>query len=247
MMNPKFMQRYDLTGRTALITGGARGIGLEIGRTLHLAGAAVILADLNVEAARVAAASIGANVIAHQCDVSSPKSVDDLAEAIDCCPDILVNNAGVVREGTTTSTEDWQFVTSINLNGVFYCCKAFGSIMAERGSGAIINVGSICGNVVSKTMPSPAYDASKAGVHMLTKTFACKWARSGVRVNAVAPAYIATTMLTADLVPTWAELHPIGRLGQPEDIASVVHFLASDAASYMTGAVVSVDGGYTSW
>lgn len=249
MMHPDLMKRFDLTGRSALVTGGAQGIGLEIARTLSMAGASLMLADLDLNATRKVAADVGPDVGAFRCDVSDPQSVRELAAAIGPCPDILVNNAGVVGKTRDTSDEDWRFVISVNLDGVFYCCRIFGAAMAERGSGNIVNIGSICGFIAAKPRGEPAYHASKAGVHMLTKTYACKWAKSGVRVNAVAPGYIATKMTSdaSEHIPSWAELTPVGRLGSTEEIANVVQFLASDASSYMTGAVVNVDGGYTSW
>ncbi|MDA9448350.1 hypothetical protein XI01_16805 [Bradyrhizobium sp. CCBAU 21360] len=250
-MHPNILNRFDLAGRTAIITGGARGIGLEIGRTLSMAGASIILADLDLETVKKAAVGVGPDVKAFQCDVTDPQSVRDLAAAIGACPDILVNNAGVVRVAPTkdTSDDDWHFVTSVNLNGVFHCCKTFGVAMAERGSGNVVNIGSMCGSIVVRPQNGPAYNASKAGVHMLTKTFACEWAKSGVRVNAIAPGYISTEM-TSDPsyeISTWVELTPMGRFGRTDEVASVVHFLASDASSYMTGSVISVDGGYTCW
>ncbi|WP_292191664.1 SDR family oxidoreductase [Mesorhizobium sp.] len=251
MMHPDLMKRFDLSGRSALVTGGAQGIGLEIVRTLRMAGASLMLADLDLDVTRKAAADVGPDVGAFRCDVTDPQSVRDLAAAVGPCPDILVNNAGVGREGLTgdTSDDDWRFVISVNLDGVFYCCRTFGAAMAERGSGNIVNIGSMCGFIVTKPQNGPAYHASKAGVHMLTKTFACKWAKSGVRVNAVAPGYVATKMTSSpsDDISTWVELTPMGRLGRTEEIANVVQFLASDATSYMTGAVLNVDGGYTSW
>ncbi|MGX5851841.1 SDR family NAD(P)-dependent oxidoreductase [Mesorhizobium sp. PL10] len=249
MMHRDLIKRFDLTGRSALVTGGARGIGLEIARTLSMAGAEVSLGDRDLDATMKAAADIGPQVKSFRCDVGDPQAVRDLAEAIGPCPDVLVNNAGLGREGEDTSDEDWRLVTSVNLDGVFYCCRTFGGMMAERGSGNIINIGSICGFVVSKSSNCPAYHASKAGVHVLTKTFACKWARSGVRVNAIAPGYIATRMNneTSEQFSTWVELTPMGRLGRAEEIGQVAQFLASDASSYMTGSVLNVDGGYTSW
>ncbi|MGX5851310.1 SDR family NAD(P)-dependent oxidoreductase [Mesorhizobium sp. PL10] len=247
MMHPELIKRYDLTGRSALVTGGARGIGLEIARALNMAGASVVLVGRDLESTKNAAADVAADVKACHCDVSDPRSVRDLASRIGFCPDILVNNAGVAQEGKDTSDDDWKFVTSVNLDGVFYCSSVFGSVMAERGSGNIVNIGSICGFVVSQSQPGPAYHASKAGVHMLTKTLACKWARSGVRVNAVAPGYITTRMNASEYLPKWESLTPMGRLGTSEEVANVVQFLASDASSYMTGAVVEVDGGYTCW
>ncbi|MER9032796.1 SDR family NAD(P)-dependent oxidoreductase [Mesorhizobium sp. M0674] len=250
-MHPDLIKRFDLTGKSALITGGARGIGLEIARTLRMAGASIVLVDRDLDTVTNAAAGVGADIRAFSCDVSNAQSVRDLAAAVGCCPDILVNNAGVGSDAPTrdTSDEAWRFVISVNLDGVFYCCRTFGAMMAERGSGNIVNIGSMCGFIVTRSTNGPGYDASKAGVHMLTKSLACEWAKSGVRVNAIAPGYI-TTPMTIDPrydISKWEELTPMGRLGRTEEIATVVQFLASDASSYMTGAVLNVDGGYTSW
>ncbi|MDX8514660.1 SDR family oxidoreductase [Mesorhizobium sp. VK23E] len=219
-MHPDLMKLFDLTGRCALVTGGTRGVGLEIARTLDMAGASVTLASRDLAATRQAAAEIGPNVRVFHRDVSDPQSLRDLAAAIGRCPDILVNNAGVAREGMETTDDDW-FVTSVNLDGVFYSCRTFGAMMAERGSGNIVNTGSICGVIVSKPQSGPAYNASKAGMDMLTKTYACKWARSGVRINAVAPGYIATrlTAEASDRIPNWVELTPMARLGRPDEVA----------------------------
>jgi NAD(P)-dependent dehydrogenase (short-subunit alcohol dehydrogenase family) len=141
----------------------------------------------------------------------------------------------------------------INLDAVFWCCRAFGRQMLAAGKGSIVNIGSISGFIVNKPQPQAFYNASKAAVHHLTKSLAAEWATRGVRVNAVAPSYIETP-LTAfgmkehpEMLKTWIEMTPMGRVGQPDEIASVVQFLASDAASFMTGSIVLADGGYCSW
>ena len=146
----------------------------------------------------------------------------------------------------------WAKVIDVNLNGTFYCCRAFGAGMLERGSGSIVNVGSMAGDIVVHPQAQPAYNAAKAAVHMLTKSLAAEWARSGVRVNAVAPGYTATELTLLgrskpDWFEAWLDRTPMGRLGEPDEIAAAVLFLASDAGSFMTGSVVTVDGGYTCW
>ncbi|MER8823990.1 SDR family oxidoreductase [Mesorhizobium sp. M0991] len=245
--------RFDLTGKTALITGGGRGIGLQIALTLQQAGAGIILTGTDDIRVAEAADQFPIKPQVYQLDVTDSKAVREVAGRIDLCPDILVNNAGVSRAAPTnhTTDEDWRAVLSVNLDGVFYCSRTFGSLMAERGSGAIINISSMCGEIVTRQQSVvTAYNASKAGVNMVTKTLACEWARSGVRVNAVAPGFIHSDMTgkyPEEVINAWCELTPLRRFGQPHEVASAVHFLASDASSYITGTVLVVDGGYTCW
>ncbi|RWE20485.1 MAG: SDR family oxidoreductase [Mesorhizobium sp.] len=244
---------FDLTGKIALVTGAGGGIGLQIALTLQQAGAAVVLTDADGTRLSDAAEQFGVKPQVYQLDVSDSKAVRDLAGKIDRCPDILVNNAGVSRAAPTrdTTDDDWRAVLSVNLDGVFYCSRTFGTLMAERGSGVIVNISSMCGEFVTRQQSVyTAYNASKAGVNMITKTLACEWARSGVRVNAVAPGFIASEKIVnfpKDVLAQWCDQTPIGRLGQPHEIASAVHFLASEASSYITGTILLVDGGYTCW
>lgn len=147
--------------------------------------------------------------------------------------------------------EDWSAVIDVDLNGVFHCAELIGGAMVKEGRGSIVNVSSMCGEIVVHPQPQVGYNAAKAGVNMLTKSLAVEWARHGVRVNAVAPGYTATELTLAgssnpDWFTTWLDRTPMGRLGEPREIADAVLFLASDAASFITGAVLAVDGGYTS-
>jgi len=169
--------------------------------------------------------------------------------------EILVNNAGIARSMTpaeTVADEHWLNVIDVNLNGTFWCCRAFGKHMLAMKKGAIVNIGSMSGFIVNKPQEQSYYNASKAGVHHLTKSLAAEWGARGVRVNAVAPTYI-NTPLTAfvkedkAMFQTWLDMTPMGRLGEVDEIASTVHFLASDAASLLTGSIVLADGGYTCW
>jgi NAD(P)-dependent dehydrogenase (short-subunit alcohol dehydrogenase family) len=169
--------------------------------------------------------------------------------------DILVCSAGIARSETAAedvADEHWLNVIDVNLNGLFWCCRAFGKHMLAAGRGSIVNMGSMSGFIVNKPQPQAYYNASKAGVHHLTKSLAAEWAARGVRVNAVAPTYI-NTPLTAyakankPMFDAWINGTPMARLGEPDEIAAVVLFLASDAASLMTGSIVQVDGGYTCW
>src|SRR5438034_11090626 len=170
--------------------------------------------------------------------------------------DIIVNNAGIARSETpaeNVADEHWLNVVDVNLNGTFWCCRAFGKHMLEAKSGSIVNIGSMSGFIVNKPQEQCYYNASKAAVHHLTKSLAAEWGARGVRVNAVAPTYISTPLNAfginenPEMYKTWLEMTPMGRVGQPDEIASVVHFLASDAASLLTGSIVLVDGGYTCW
>ena len=255
-----YLEKYDLANRVAVITGGGRNIGLACAQALAEAGATIVLAEIDPAVAAagresLAGAGVEADVLA--LDVTSPADVSAAADAIAGRyggVDILVCNAGVAcnTPAEEVSDEEWRRVIDINVNGVFWCCRAFGRHMLKAGRGSIINIGSMSGLIANKPQPQCHYNASKAAVHMLTKSLAAEWAERGVRVNAVAPTYIETAMTRRGMenpewFPTWLEMTPMRRVGQPPEIASVVLFLASDAASLMTGSVVVVDGGYTSW
>jgi NAD(P)-dependent dehydrogenase (short-subunit alcohol dehydrogenase family) len=256
-----YLEKYDLKGRVAVVTGGGQGIGLACGQALAEAGARMILADLLPE--RVASAvselhALGRDVEGVELDVTRSAQVDSVAAEIRRRHGpvaILVNNAGVARSNVRaedTSDEHWRFHMDVNLDGLFWCCRAFGRQMLEAGQGSIVNIGSMSGFIVNKPQPQSFYNASKAAVHHLTRSLACEWASRGVRVNAVAPTYIETPltrfgMEDQAMYPTWLEMTPLGRVGQPDEIASAVLFLASDASSLLTGSIVLADGGYTCW
>lgn len=246
--------RFDLTGKHALVTGAGRGIGLEIARTLRGAGATVTVGEFLEDNGERAAAELGGHFI--QVDVRNPGSVENLiAEAERVAPlDILVNNAGIANNvaAEEVTDADWLNVLDVNLNGVFWCCRAAGQRMLERGQGAIVNIASMSGMIVNKPQPQAAYNVSKAGVIMLTQSLAAEWAQRGVRVNAVSPGYIGTEMTKLGMgneewKRQWLEMTPMGRVGEPADIAHAVWYLASDAARFATGTNLVVDGGYTSW
>jgi NAD(P)-dependent dehydrogenase (short-subunit alcohol dehydrogenase family) len=250
------VEKFRLDGRKALVTGGARGIGRAISFALAGAGASVTVADIDGPAAENTAATIGehgASATALVLDVTDVAAVEAAAKA-SADVDILINNAGLVTNAPAleTTDADWRRVLSVDLDGVFICSRAFGRAMAARRLGAIVNIGSMAGDIVVYPQGQPAYNAAKAGVAMLTKSLAAEWAKSGVRVNAVAPGYTATELTLLgrskpEWFQTWLDRTPMGRLGEPDEIAAAVLFLASDAASFMTGSIVTVDGGYTCW
>jgi NAD(P)-dependent dehydrogenase (short-subunit alcohol dehydrogenase family) len=256
-----YLDLFKLSGRIALVTGGGRGIGLACAEALAEAGAQVIIADRDAalaDAGRAALRSKGCDADIVIMDVTDSGRVTQVADEIVSRRgriDILINSAGIARSETPAeevTDEHWLNVLDVNLNGTFWCCRAFGSHMLKAQSGAIVNIGSMSGFIVNKPQEQSYYNASKAAVHHLTKSLAAEWGARGVRVNAVAPTYIATplTAFVASnpaMYDAWIAGTPMARLGRVEEIASVVLFLASDAASLMTGSIVLADGGYTCW
>lgn len=256
-----YLDKLRLEGRVAVVTGGGRAIGLACVHALAEAGAEVVIADIDRKIAatgqgEIAKAGLKAGIAV--VDVTKPDMVTDLADELVSRHghvDILVNNAGIARSGTaaeSVSDELWLNVNDVNYNGVFWCCRAFGRYMLEAGRGSIVNIGSMSGFIVNRPQKQAYYNASKSAVHHLTRSLAAEWADRGVRVNSVAPTYIDTPMVRSvpdfdNMSKDWLRDTPMRRLGKPHEIASVVHFLASDASSLMTGSVVKVDGGFTCW
>ncbi|UDF33044.1 UNVERIFIED_ORG: SDR family oxidoreductase (plasmid) [Roseateles sp. XES5] len=249
---------FRLDGRRAVVTGAARGIGRAIAERLARAGAEVLVADRD-EAEGVATAqaivSAGGKAAFIALDVTDPERVAQVVETIyreHGAVDVLVNNAGIVRNAPAAemSLDDWKSVIDIDLGGVFLCAQAFGRRMVAAGRGTMVNISSMCGEIVVHPQPQASYNAAKAGVNLLTKSLAVEWAKSGVRVNAVAPGYVGTELTlrgrsNPEWFDTWMRMTPMGRLGDPGEIANAVLFLAADASSYITGTVLAIDGGYT--
>jgi len=257
-----YLEKLRLDDQVALITGAGQGIGAACAEALGEAGATIIVSDMIPERVKTTVKALkDAGVDAHGTilDVKKSADVDAVAAKIVADHDridILVNNAGVAQSDVRaedTSDDHWQHHMDVNIDGLFWCCRAFGRQMLAQGKGSIVNIGSMSGFIVNKPQPQSFYNASKAAVHHLTRSLAAEWGQRGVRVNAVAPTYIETPLTSfgieesPEMYATWLEMTPMGRVGQPDEIASVVHFLASDAASLMTGAIVVADGGYTCW
>ncbi|MBI4923283.1 MAG: SDR family oxidoreductase [Devosia nanyangense] len=253
-----YLDRLRLDGRTAVITGGSQGIGLASARALAEFGARVVLAANNPERGADAVALLrgeGHEAEFSNVDVTDAAAVGNLMQGVAeryGRLDILVSSAGVACHGDSTALTDaeWHRVIDVNLTGAFWVAREAARQMLKTGGGSIVNVGSISGMIANIPQNQAAYNASKAGVHLVTQSLASEFATRGIRVNAVAPGYVETELTRGGIenpswFPTWREMTPMGRVGQPDEIASVIHFLASDAASYMTGAVVVVDGGYT--
>jgi NAD(P)-dependent dehydrogenase (short-subunit alcohol dehydrogenase family) len=256
-----YLDRCKLDGRVAFITGGARGIGLCTAEALAEAGARVVISDLSEEAlaeARAGLAAKGYRVETEQLDVTDSGRCTEVAARVnrDVGPvDVLIANAGIAWPDTGAEEMDdaaWLRVIDVDLNGAFWTCRAFGKQMLERRRGAIVAVGSMSGLISNKPQRQVHYNAAKAGLHHLVRSMAGEWAERGVRVNCVAPAYVNTVMsnVTARdprFFTPWMDSTPMRRMIEPEEVASLNLFLASDASSGMTGAVVLVDGGYTIW
>ena len=239
-----FAEKLRLDGRVAVVTGGGQGIGLSCARALGEFGARIVIADIDpgtAEAGRAALAALGFEVEAVQLDVTRSDQGEAVAGEIvrrHGRVDILVSNAGIAAP--STPAEDvpddlWLRVNDVNYNGVFWCNRAFARPMLKAGRGSIVNLGSMSGLITNRPQQQSSYNASKAAVHQLTQSLAAEWAARGVRVNAVAPTYIETELTRR--YPDGGKLHT----------ASVVHFLASDASSLMTGTVVVADAGFTCW
>ena len=238
----------SLSGRTALVTGAARGIGRAIAESLVASGARVAIADLDLATAEKTAAEIGESR-GFACDVSDPTAVTMLIQTVEDSfgsLDILVNNAGITRDNLMArmKDEDWDAVMAVNLRSAFVAIRAAQRGMMKRRWGRIINIASVVGIMGNKGQAN--YAASKAGLIALTKTAAKELASRNILVNAIAPGFIQTAMtekLSDEARAALAAQIPLARLGEPKDIANAVAFLASDMASYITGQVLVVDGG----
>jgi len=252
------LDRFGLDGRRALVTGGNRGLGKAFALALAEAGAQVAIAGRDEQRNLAAVEDLGrqgVSVSALTVDITDDAQVQQMVSgAVDALGglDILVNNAGACFHNPSWDATDaeWDAVFSTNVRALWTCSLRAGRHMADAGGGSIINIGSISGLIVNRPQWQAPYNASKAAVHQLTKSLAAEWAPQGIRVNAVAPGYVKTDMAPVDrpeLRRYWIEDAPQQRYAMPEEIAPAVVFLASEASSFMTGAVLVIDGGYTLW
>ena len=252
------LERFSLDGRVAVVTGATRGLGAGFASALGDVGAAVMVVGRDPEAANGVLKTLednGARAAFVRADVTDPDEVQRVLDStLDTFGrvDILVNNAGacVHAPALEVTPEQWRSVMDVNLDAVWTCSQTFGRHLVDQGSGSIVNIGSMSGIIVNRPQWQPAYNASKAAVHHLTRSLAAEWAPYGVRVNALAPGYIKTDMSPVDdpaFKQHWIDDAPMRRYGTVEELAPAVVFLASDASSFITGSVLVADGGYTAF
>lgn len=250
------LEAFDLTGKTAVVTGGNTGLGEAFARALSEAGASVAIAARTRDRSETVAREIsGGNAIAVTLDVTDRGGVERMVSEVTgrLGPvDVLVNNAGVCYHNPAAEVpeDEWMDVFDVNVHGLWNCAQIVGRRMIEDGGGVIVNIGSISAMIVNRPQMQPAYNASKAAVHQLTRSLAAEWAPHNVRVNALAPGYVKTEMAPVDeprFRRHWIEDAPMQRYAMPEELGPSLVYLASDASAFMTGSVLVVDGGYTLW
>lgn len=251
-------EKFSLEGQVAIVTGGGQGLGKVFCLAFAEAGADVVVAEINPTTGQQTVddvARLERRALAIETDVRSRESVQNMVSAAlgeFGQIDVLMNNAGIVKwcPAEEVPEEDWREVMDVNLNGLFLCCQEVGKHMIERRRGSIINIASMSGLIVNRPQDQTSYNASKAAVIQLTKSLAVEWAPHNIRVNAMAPGYMGTDMAkpffeNPEYGPHWIGAIPMKRPGKPEELGPAAVFLASDASSYVTGATLVVDGGYT--
>lgn len=252
------LEKMRLDGKAALVTGGARGIGKSIATAIAEAGADVAIVDLDIEEAKKTAdqiSQLGVKTIAIQTDVTCEDDVNRMMDTILAAfgkLDVAFCNAGICinTPADEMTYEQFKKVIDINLNGVFLTSQAAAKVMLKQGRGSIINTASMSGHIVNVPQPQCAYNASKAGVIMLTKSMAVEFAKKGVRVNSISPGYIGTDLILEAqhlkaLIEEWNSMSPIGRLGRPDELQAIAVYLAGDASDFTTGADFVIDGAFT--
>lgn len=253
------IERMRLDGKRIFVTGGARGIGKSVATAFAEAGANIAIVDIDIEEAQKTAEELtentGVKVIAVKTDVTNPIQVNQMIETVVSelgGLEAAFCNAGICINvpAEEMSFEQWKKVIDINLTGIYLTATAAGKYMLEHGGGSIINTASMSGHIVNVPQPQCAYNASKAGVIMLTKSLAVEWAKRNVRVNCISPGYIGTELINnaphlVPLIEQWNAMAPMGRLGRPEELQSVCVYLAGDTSSFTTGSDIVVDGAFT--
>ena len=253
------MEKFALNGNVAIVTGGARGLGKAMANALAQAGSNLVIADIDLEEAQKTASELqkeGVEAIALQADVTQPEQIEQMINVIVekfGKIDVLINNAGIALHVKLEDMDfhDWSKIMDVNLNSVFLMCKAVGKIMIKQQKGSIINISSMSGIIVNTPQCQAAYNTSKAGVIMLTKSLAVEWAQHNIRVNTIAPGYMKTELTrpffegNSDMVKQWIDMTPMKRPGNPPELEGIAVYLASDASSFATGGVFVIDGGYS--
>jgi len=250
------LRAFDLTGETAIVTGANRGLGRTFALALSEAGANVVVSARSIEDASNVVKQIrenGGKAEAIKTDVTITAdllALRDFAVAKFGTIDILVNNAGAfINEAAISTPEsEWRRIMSVNLDGVWFGCQIIGEHMVKMKKGSIVNIGSISADIVNRPQLQAPYNISKAAVHHLTKSLAAEWAPFGVRVNAIAPGYMKTEFSETHLPQyqkPWIEATPMNRAGEMSELGPAVVYLASKASSFMTGSILTIDGGYT--
>ncbi|MCD8915968.1 glucose 1-dehydrogenase [Staphylococcus simulans] len=254
------LEQFRLDDKVAIVTGGAMGLGQAMATALAQAGANIVIADIQEDVASATATTIreteGVKATSLKVDVTNPddvqKMVDDVVDEFGKI-DILINNAGMTinAKAEEMTYEQWNKVINLNLNGVFLVAQAVGRQMIEQGYGNIINTSSMSGIIANKPQEQCSYNASKAGVIMLTKSLAMEWSKYNIKVNTIAPGYMKTELTKpffeqgGAMIDDWMGFTPMGRPGLPEELGGIVVYLASDASSFAQGSVFTIDGGYT--
>lgn len=253
------LKKFSMEGCCSIVTGAATGLGKAMAVSLSQAGSNIVIADINIERAEETAEEIradGTEVFVVKTDVSSQEDCIKLAKAVKSRfgrIDVLINNAGICihEKAEDMQFTDWKKVIDIDISGVFLMSQAIGKVMIEQKKGSIINISSMSGLIVNTPQCQCSYNSAKAAVNMLTKSLAIEWAKHNIRVNSIAPGYMKTELTrsdferNSDMVKRWLDLMPMGRPGEPEELAGIALYLASEASSYTTGSVFVIDGGYT--
>lgn len=252
---------FSLKGKVAIVTGGGQGLGKSMAIGLAQAGADIVIAARRIETALITQKEIekeGVKCTVIKGDMRNENDIKDMVKnVLDIYGkiDILFNNAGTWRgdNAEDVTTEDWKEVIDVNLTGPFLVSREVGKVMLNQGKGSIVNVASMSGMIVNTPQNQCAYNASKGGLIMLTKSMATEWAQRGVRVNALCPGYMRTEMSEDryerkdPAIERWFSMTPMGRSGIPDELMGIAVYLASDASSFVTGSTYLVDGGYTAW